>query len=254
MWTNSGAKNRRERELRRLVLGGKELALRMARGRRHTYGRHPVDHRDVHPSRCQPARDIFTASFTAFSATGKPRKRLPMTGSRPGHERRRSARPPSSPRTTRPYASCSTRRSARARSLHPARSQPSVSSVKPGRAGELVRTYGNVNRLRVKAGAKIDELCLKANAYEVRMRGPSGPVFGDLSVATVTTDDVAKVMASQPLRPRRADARRPRVRTLPGHHARDPRIAGPIGHGRGSAEVSLLLAIATTTERTRMPV
>jgi integrase len=65
-------------------------------------------------------------------------------------------------------------------------------------SGELTKTYGNVNRLRVKAGAKIDEWCLKANAYEVRTRGPSAPTFGDLSVASVTTDDVAKVMAAQP--------------------------------------------------------
>jgi integrase len=65
-------------------------------------------------------------------------------------------------------------------------------------SGELTKTYGNVNRLRVKAGAKIDEWCLKANAYEVRTRGPSGPAFGDLSVAAVTTDDAAKVMAAQP--------------------------------------------------------
>jgi integrase len=65
-------------------------------------------------------------------------------------------------------------------------------------SGELVKTYGNVNRLRIKAGAQIDEWCLKANAYEVKTRGPSGPAFGDLAVAAVTTDDVAKVMAEQP--------------------------------------------------------
>src|SRR5260370_19760672 len=65
-------------------------------------------------------------------------------------------------------------------------------------SGELVTTYGNVNRLRTKAGAQIDAWCLKANAYEVRTRGPSGPVFGDLPLTSVTTDDVAKVMAALP--------------------------------------------------------
>ena len=57
-------------------------------------------------------------------------------------------------------------------------------------SGDLVKTYGNVNRLRVKAGAKIDAWCLKANAYEVRTRGPGDPLFGDLLIASVTTDDV----------------------------------------------------------------
>jgi integrase len=65
-------------------------------------------------------------------------------------------------------------------------------------SGELVKTYGNVNRLRVKAGAQIDAWCLKANAYEVRTRGASAPAFGDLPLTSVTTDDVAKVMAALP--------------------------------------------------------
>jgi integrase len=65
-------------------------------------------------------------------------------------------------------------------------------------SGELFDTYGNVNRLRVKATAAIDAWMLKAHAYEVKARGPSGPTFGDLPVTAVTTDDVSAVMAAHP--------------------------------------------------------
>ncbi len=58
--------------------------------------------------------------------------------------------------------------------------------------------YGAVNRLRVKATADIDAWMLKAHAYEVKTRGPNGPTFGDLTVAAVTTDDVAVVMGAHP--------------------------------------------------------
>jgi len=65
-------------------------------------------------------------------------------------------------------------------------------------SGKLFERYGSVNRLRVKVTADIDGWILGAHAYEIRTRGPSGPTFGDLSVASVTSDDVATVMASHP--------------------------------------------------------
>jgi len=65
-------------------------------------------------------------------------------------------------------------------------------------SGELFERHGTVNRLRVKATADIDAWILGAHAYEIRTRGPSGPVFGDLPVASVTSDDVAAVMAAHP--------------------------------------------------------
>src|SRR5258708_10449967 len=71
---------------------------------------------------------------------------------------------------------------------------PSVSPVLTVRqlgekwtSGELVTTYGNVNRLRTKAGAQIDAWCLKANAYEVKTRGPVGA--GVRSSATAERHD-----------------------------------------------------------------
>lgn len=69
-------------------------------------------------------------------------------------------------------------------------------------SGELLKRFGGVNRLRVKATAKIDAWTLKKHAYEVKTRGPSAPAFGDLPVADVTTDDISVIMGthSQSLR------------------------------------------------------
>src|SRR5580658_4209797 len=63
-------------------------------------------------------------------------------------------------------------------------------------SGEMFTKYGSVNRLRVKATAATDAWTMAKHVYEVHTRGPSGPVFGDLPVSSVTSDDVALVMAS----------------------------------------------------------
>jgi integrase len=65
-------------------------------------------------------------------------------------------------------------------------------------SGEMFKRFGRVNKLRVKAGAKIDAWTLAAHVYDVKTRGPAGPAFGDLAVADVTSDDVAIVMGAQP--------------------------------------------------------
>lgn len=65
-------------------------------------------------------------------------------------------------------------------------------------SGEMFKRFGRVNKLRLKAGAQIDAWTLAAHVYEVRTRGPSGPAFGDLAVADVTSDDIAAVMGAQP--------------------------------------------------------
>src|SRR5207244_2319624 len=61
--------------------------------------------------------------------------------------------------------------------------------------GELFRKYGNVNKLRTLASAKIDAMTLEKHVLKVRTRGPAGPTFGDLPVAMVTKADCASVMA-----------------------------------------------------------
>jgi integrase len=63
-------------------------------------------------------------------------------------------------------------------------------------SGELLKTHGAVNRLRVKATAATDTWTMRKHVYGVHTRGAAGPVFGDLPVAQVTSDDVAAVMAS----------------------------------------------------------
>ena len=65
-------------------------------------------------------------------------------------------------------------------------------------SGALYEQHGAVNRLRPKVSAKIDAWTLAKHVYAVKTRGPQGPSFGDLPVDTVTSDDVAKVMAAQP--------------------------------------------------------
>jgi hypothetical protein len=136
--------------------------------------------------------------WARISATGKPRKRLPMPGSETwtrAQARRQAAKDAAD------YAAGRIVFDETPRTKGPIVAGSAMTVRQLGEAwtsGELTKTYGNVNKLRIKAGAKIDEWCLKANAYEVRTRGPSGHVFGDLSVAAVTTDDVSKVMAAQP--------------------------------------------------------
>jgi hypothetical protein len=62
--------------------------------------------------------------------------------------------------------------------------------------GDLLKTHGAVNRLRVKATAKTDAWTMAKHVYSVRVRGAAGPEFGDLPVGQVTSDDVAQVMAA----------------------------------------------------------
>jgi integrase len=64
-------------------------------------------------------------------------------------------------------------------------------------SGEMFKRFGKVSKLRIKAGAYIDKVTLGAHVYEVKTRGPSALAFGDLDVAAVTSDDIAKVMGAQ---------------------------------------------------------
>lgn len=63
-------------------------------------------------------------------------------------------------------------------------------------SGELFEEFGAVNGLRDDvASAQISGWSLAKHVYGVKTRVASGPSFGDLVVADVTTDDVAKIMA-----------------------------------------------------------
>ncbi len=73
-------------------------------------------------------------------------------------------------------------------------------------SGKLLEQHGAVNKLRKKAGAYIDQVTLAAHVLGVKARGPQGPVFGDLPVATVTAEDLQAVMAAQP-KEQRAETR-----------------------------------------------
>jgi hypothetical protein len=108
-------------------------------------------------------------------------------------------------------------------------------------SGELLRTHGAVNRLRVKATAATDGWTMAKHVYGVHTRGPAGPVFGDLAVAQVTSDDVSAVMASHSmalaganshahlpapstsLRPGDLPLQASQGRRQPGHALRSPR-------------------------------
>jgi integrase len=137
--------------------------------------------------------------WTRITAPGKPRKRLPMAGSEAWTEKqaRREAKKYAADYAAGRLVFDETPRM-RGKPIVPGDAMTVRQLGERWTSGELVKTFGNVNRLRIKAGAQIDAWCLKASAYEVRTRGPSAPVFGDLPASAVTTDDVAKVMAALP--------------------------------------------------------
>jgi len=64
-------------------------------------------------------------------------------------------------------------------------------------SGKLYGQYGAVNRLRPIASAQINAWTLAKHALGVQTRG-RGSEFGDLRVAEVAAEDVAKVMAALP--------------------------------------------------------
>ena len=64
-------------------------------------------------------------------------------------------------------------------------------------SGELYKTYGAVDGLGPRASRYIDGKTLAKHVYGVKTRGPSGPDFGDLPIATVTADDARTVMGAQ---------------------------------------------------------
>jgi hypothetical protein len=61
-----------------------------------------------------------------------------------------------------------------------------------------VRKHGPVNKLRPMTGGYELHCTLAKRAYNLRTRGPHGPMFGDLAITEVKHADIANVMATQP--------------------------------------------------------
>jgi len=107
--------------------------------------------------------------WARITAPNKPRERLPMAGSETwtrGQAKREAAKLAASYAAGRIVFDKKARKGA-------ARTPMGALTVRPlgdkWTSGELVETYGNVNRLRVKGGAKIDAWCVAAS--KVRRHG-----------------------------------------------------------------------------------
>lgn len=64
-------------------------------------------------------------------------------------------------------------------------------------SGELYKQYGAVDGLSPRKSAYIDGKTLAKHVYGVKTRGATGPDFGDLPIASVTSDDARAVMGAQ---------------------------------------------------------
>ena len=64
-------------------------------------------------------------------------------------------------------------------------------------SGKLYDQYGAVDGLAPRASGYIDGKTLAKHVYGVKTRGPNGPDFGDLPIASVTVDDARAVMGAQ---------------------------------------------------------
>ncbi len=64
-------------------------------------------------------------------------------------------------------------------------------------SGKLYEQYGAVDGLAPRKSRYIDGKTLAKHVYGVKTRGPAGPDFGDLPIASVTVDDARAVMGAQ---------------------------------------------------------
>jgi integrase len=76
------------------------------------------------------------------------------------------------------------------------RRQPDPSGVPD--AAPIVAPAIGTPRFSWIVSTAIDRWTLEAHVYDVKTRGESAPAFGELDVAVVTSDDIARVMGAQP--------------------------------------------------------
>ena len=136
--------------------------------------------------------------WARLTAAGKPRKRLPIPGSEAWAKGRakQEAR-----KLSRDYADGKivfddTPRTRKA----PITTGSAMTVRQVGEAwtsGQLYKDFGAVDGLGPRASGYIDGKTLAKHVYGVKTRGPAGPDFGDLPLATVTADDARSVMGAQ---------------------------------------------------------
>jgi integrase len=136
--------------------------------------------------------------WARITATGRPRKRLPMAGSEtwPRAQAKREAAKLAADYATGKIVFDETPRS----KARPLAAGAAMTVRQVGEAwtnGKLYETYGAVDGLAPRASGYIDGKTLAKHVYGVKTRGPNAPAFGDLSIASVTVDDARAVMGAQ---------------------------------------------------------
>lgn len=139
--------------------------------------------------------DLWWARITA---PGKPRKRLPIAGSEKWSrgEAKREARKLSADYRAGRIVFDETPRT-KAKPVVPG-SQMTVRQLgEAWTSGKLYEQFGAVYGLAPRKSGYIDGKTLAKHVYGAKTRGPTGPDFGDLSIASVTADDARAVMGAQ---------------------------------------------------------
>src|ERR1019366_24628 len=136
--------------------------------------------------------------WARVSATGKPRKRMPMAGSEAWTraEARREARKLSADYEAGKIVFDETPRS-KAKPLVAGSSMTVRQVGEAWTSGKLYEQFGAVDGLGPRASGYIDGKTLAKHVYGVKTRGPTGPDFGDLPIATVTGDAARAVRGAQ---------------------------------------------------------
>lgn len=136
--------------------------------------------------------------WARISAPNKPRKRLPMAGSEKWTraEAKREARKLSADYAAGRIVFDHTPRK-RAKPLVAGASMTVRQVGEAWTSGKLYEQYGAVDGLSPRASSYIDGKTLAKHVYGVKTRGPTGPDFGDLPIASVTVDDARAVMGAQ---------------------------------------------------------
>jgi integrase len=138
-----------------------------------------------------------TLWWARVTATGKPRRRLPMAGSEawPRSQAKREAK-----KLAADYAAGRIVFDDAPRASKPIATGSSMTVRQVGDAwtsGKLYKDFGAVYGLSPRKSGYIDGKTLSKHVYGVKTRGATGPDFGDLPIAEVTGDDARAVMGAQ---------------------------------------------------------
>jgi len=136
--------------------------------------------------------------WARITAPGKPRRRLPMAGSEAWSrtEAKREARKLAADYAAGRIVFDETPRT-RNRAIVPGSTMTVRQLGEAWTSSKLYEQFGAVDGLSPRKSGYIDGKTLAKHVYGVKTRGPNGPDFGDLPIASVTTEDASAVMGAQ---------------------------------------------------------